>query len=175
MNTKHEQKDVNKATTDDGSTALIIASQNGHADVVSLLLGKEGVDVNQATNDGRTPLYIASWKGHSEVVSMLLAKQGVDVNQATYNGCTPLYIASHKGHSEVVSMLLAKEGIDVNQATNNGATPESPSRDPGPLSPPVCSACASFRPPRRLPRLLAPRPVLPRCSMLPGAPSSTSY
>ena len=48
-----------------------------------LLLGKEGVDVNQATNDGATPLFIASQKGHAEVVSLLLGKEGVDVNQAS--------------------------------------------------------------------------------------------
>ena len=77
--------------------------RKGHAEVVSLLLGKEGVDVNQATNDGATPLFIASQKGHAEVVSLLLGKEGVDVNQATNNGTTPLYIASQEGHADVVS------------------------------------------------------------------------
>ena len=36
----------------------------GHCEVVSMLLAKEGVDVNQAMNDGATPLLIASQKGH---------------------------------------------------------------------------------------------------------------
>ena len=48
-------------------------SEEGHADVVSMLLAKQGVDVNQAKNNGVTPLYMASLQGHSEVVSMLLA------------------------------------------------------------------------------------------------------
>ena len=95
--------------------------ERGHAEVVSMLLAKQGVDVNQADDDGCTPLYIASQEGHAEVVSMLLAKQGVNVNQATEDGCTPLFIASQKGHAEVVSMLLAKQGVDVNQAMNDGA------------------------------------------------------
>ena len=57
------------------------------AEVVSMLLAKEGVDVNQAmVNDGATPLFIASQNGHCEVVSMLLAKEDVDVNQATNDG-----------------------------------------------------------------------------------------
>ena len=93
-----------------------IASQP-HAEVVSLLLGKEGVDVNQATNDGATPLFIAS---QCRGVSLLLGKEGIDVNQAANDGATPLYIASQKGHAEVVSLLLGKEGVDVNQATNDG-------------------------------------------------------
>ena len=44
-------------------------AEAGHAEVVSMLLAKQGVDVNQATNDGFTPLYIASENGHAEVVS----------------------------------------------------------------------------------------------------------
>ena len=53
--------------------SLFDASQNGHAEVVSMLLAKEGVDVNQTKNRGVTPLLIASQNGHAEVVSMLLA------------------------------------------------------------------------------------------------------
>ena len=115
--------DINVPVDEWGKTLLYIASWKGHSEVVSMLLAKQGVDVNQAKNNGWTPLLIASFAGHSEVVSMLLAKQGVDVNQARDNGCTPLYVASEKGHSEVVSMLLAKEDIDVNKDMNDGATP----------------------------------------------------
>ena len=60
---------------DDGATPL----SEGHCEVVSMLLAKEGVDVNQAMDDGFTPLYIASQNGHCEVVSMLLAKEGDDL------------------------------------------------------------------------------------------------
>jgi len=115
--------DINVPIYIPGYTVLLHASEEGHAEVVAMLLAKQGVDVNQAADDGVTPLYIASQEGHSEVVSMLLAKQGVDVNQAADDGCTPLYIASQEGHSEVVSMLLAKQGVDVNQAMIDGSTP----------------------------------------------------
>ena len=67
-----------------------MASQKGYAEVVSLLLGKEGVDVNQATNVGVTPLFVACLKGHAEVVS-LLEQEGVDVNQAVIDGITHFY------------------------------------------------------------------------------------
>ena len=40
-----------------GMTALFIASSNGHLDVVTLLLGVEGINVNQATNDGSMALF----------------------------------------------------------------------------------------------------------------------
>jgi ankyrin repeat protein len=108
--------DLNCVEDKYGMTPLYIASQEGHAEVVSMLLAKQGVNVNQAMNNGVTPIYIASQEGHAEVVSMLLAKHGVKVNQAMNDGATPLYTASQEGHAEVVSMLLAKQGVNVNQA-----------------------------------------------------------
>ena len=83
---------------------LLLEGQEGHAKVVSLLLGKEGVDVNQATDDGDTPLYIASEKGHTEVVSLLLGEEGVDVNQATDDGATPLLLSESGGSSAESSL-----------------------------------------------------------------------
>ena len=109
--------DINVPIGRYGATTLYAASSNGHAEVVSMLLAKQGVDVNQAQNQGVTPLLIASQKGHAEVVKLLLAAPGVDVNKTDDDDWTPLYIASQTGHSEVVSMLLAMPGIDVNKAT----------------------------------------------------------
>ena len=63
---------------EDGVTALFIASEEGHSDVVKLLLGAEGINVNQADEDGETALYIASQKGHLDVVKLLLGAEGVD-------------------------------------------------------------------------------------------------
>ena len=99
-----------------------MASQNGHAEG-DLLLGKEGIDVNQAANDGATPLFLASQNGHAECVTLLLGKEGIDVNQAAM--MVPQIMASQNGHAECVTLLLGKEGIDVNQAMDEGATPLS--------------------------------------------------
>ena len=46
-------------TGKDGSTPLFIACQNGHLDVVRMLLSTEGIEPNRAEEDGATPLYIA--------------------------------------------------------------------------------------------------------------------
>ena len=106
-----------------GSTPLYTASQNGFSEVVSMLLARQGVDVNRAMHTGRTPLYVASQNGHTQIVSMLLAKEGVDVNQADIDGATPLYAASKHGRHEVVSLLLDDENINMNQGIHrNGAT-----------------------------------------------------
>jgi len=61
-----------------GVKALMIASQNGRADIVQFLLDK-GVGVNARDEDGITALMRASQKGRNKVVQLLLNK-GADVN-----------------------------------------------------------------------------------------------
>ena len=59
-------------------TALLMASQFGHVDVVQALLAK-GADVNAKDSRGLTALMMASQFGHVDVVQALIAK-GADVN-----------------------------------------------------------------------------------------------
>jgi ankyrin repeat protein len=61
--------DVN-AKTDDGSTALILAAQNGNMEMVKLLLQK-AADVNIKTNEGKTAYELAKSKGHTAIVRLL--------------------------------------------------------------------------------------------------------
>ena len=48
----------------------MIASENGHLDVVRALLNK-GADVSTERDDGATALAIASQRGHADVVQVL--------------------------------------------------------------------------------------------------------
>ena len=64
--------DVNaKLITSTGTTALMLAAQDGHTEIVKLLLEK-GADVNVKTTTGITALWMASQNGHTEVVKLLL-------------------------------------------------------------------------------------------------------
>jgi hypothetical protein len=114
--------DVNKATTNNGTTPLYAACHFGYAPVVSLLLAAHA-DVNKArTDDGATPLYIACQNGHAPVVSLLLAAHA-DVNKArTYDGTTPLHAACRNGHVEVAFPLLIA-GADLTCRSHSGRTP----------------------------------------------------
>jgi len=89
-----------------GTTPLLMASQEGHVDVVKVLLQhKENVDL--ANNDGTTPLLMASQEGHVDVVKVLLQHKA-NVDLANSDGATPLVMASQNGHVEVVQAVLAE-------------------------------------------------------------------
>jgi ankyrin repeat protein len=90
-----------------GFTPLLIASRNGHTEVVKLLLTAKA-DVNAAhKTQGITSLLIASQKGHTGIVKLLLTA-GADVNtMIKVNGIdyTPLSIAKEMSHTRIVKLL----------------------------------------------------------------------
>ena len=104
-----------------GVPAITHASENGHVEVVDILI-QAGVDVNQKHQDwGRTPLHVASRRGHVEVVNFLIQAGGeVDIQNEMYE--TPLHWASECGHVEVVKILI-QAGGDINSRDERGSTP----------------------------------------------------
>ena len=92
-----------------GGTAMLVASREGHPEVVSLLLAAPGIKVNLANIFGETPLYKASGEGHSEVVSLLLGTPGVRVLRRNQAGQSAMELAH--GHPDVLQML--EEVVDV--------------------------------------------------------------
>ncbi|EAU81222.2 ankyrin repeat domain-containing protein 50 [Coprinopsis cinerea okayama7 len=110
------------ATTMLGSTALTIASTDGHVDFVKRILTIHSINANARDRDGSTALLLASLLGRGEVVKELLQVYGIDVNAADNEGWTALMLASEEGHDGVVRQLLQFHGIDVNAAANDGGT-----------------------------------------------------
>lgn len=90
------------------ATPLFVASQEGHAEVVRLLVHGGSVDVNlQCPEDGATPLHIAVARGHVDVVKILLQESSVVATQAKY-GRTPLLDAVLSGSVAMVQTLVEK-------------------------------------------------------------------
>ncbi len=113
--------DVN-GTSPDGDSALHQACQEGHTEMVELLL-KHKPRVDTWGFRQSTPLMraAASSKNALQCVQLLL-KHGAHVNlQAEGSGDTPLHIAAQEGKHELVAALLSK-GADANIAGNKGST-----------------------------------------------------
>ena len=95
--------DVN-TRSNDGDSALTVASEEGYTDTVKMLLDN-GALVESRNNDGETPLSIAAARGHTNVVRLLLSARA-DVNVQCNDGLTALHKASLNGYVHVVNMLL---------------------------------------------------------------------
>ena len=65
--------DPNAADKDNGWTALMKASKNGHTETAQLPIAK-GADVNAVGKNGMTALMVASVKGFIETAELLKAK-----------------------------------------------------------------------------------------------------
>ena len=132
-------------------TPLQIASENGHVQIVELLV-KEGANVNLMEDSvwSSSALKRAAEKGHKAIVKVLI-DAGADLNLTNYVGQTvsmnaawtgqtevlnilleagadisgsrnPLFIAARRGHKEITKMLV-NAGADVTARDSSGHTP----------------------------------------------------
>lgn len=98
------------ATPLDRQTALALAAQHGHAEIVKLLLNA-GEDPNRYNPPGfhahSTPLHQAALNGHTEVVLLLVSQSArLDLKDTVYHG-TPLDWAKHGGRTNLENYLRA--------------------------------------------------------------------
>ncbi|CAD5112184.1 DgyrCDS1418 [Dimorphilus gyrociliatus] len=87
-----------------GHTALQAASQNGHLDVIKVLI-KYNVDLEVEDKDGDRSIHHAAF-GDEPLAIELLYSAGCDLNSRNKRRQTALHIAVNKGHIGVVKMLL---------------------------------------------------------------------
>ncbi|XP_062256643.1 ankyrin-3-like isoform X15 [Platichthys flesus] len=135
--------------TEDGFTPLAVALQQGHDQVVSLLLendtkGKVRLpalhiaarkddtkaaalllqndhNADVESKSGFTPLHIAAHYGNINVATLLL-NRGAAVDFMARNDITPLHVASKRGNSNMVKLLLDR-GSKIDAKTKDGLTP----------------------------------------------------
>ena len=112
---------LNRADNPRGYTALLLASEHGHTEVINLLLStlrNANADIptsiNQTDYQGNTALIRAAENGNAEVVQLLLktlqsanADIPASINHTDHQANTALIKASENGHTEVVNLLLS--------------------------------------------------------------------
>lgn len=90
--------------TDDGKTALMIATINGNVSTCECLLG-HGADANSTDTDQDTPLIIACRAGSKDLAKLLLDHNG-NIHAANSRGVTPLHAAIEA--PELMRFLLGR-------------------------------------------------------------------
>ncbi|XP_037933778.1 E3 ubiquitin-protein ligase mind-bomb isoform X2 [Teleopsis dalmanni] len=103
-----------------GHTALQAASQNGHIEVIQVLL-RHSVDVEIEDKDGDRAVHHAAF-GDEPTVIEILSKAGADLNARNKRRQTALHIAVNKGHLNVVKTLLGL-GCHPSLQDSEGDTP----------------------------------------------------
>ena len=100
-----------------------MACENGHDEIVEILLDHEEIDVLMPSDSGKSPLYVASEHGHANICRMLL-ERGADVRQETCRAKIPLYVAAELGFADVArELLLYTQEEDLFKLTHYGTTP----------------------------------------------------
>jgi ankyrin repeat protein len=114
-----------------GSTPLLLASEEGHADVVRLLLDFNA-DMYARDGDGDTALHCAALRGRLEV-SQILLELNLDVNSRNNSESTPLHRVLEGGRegNPDVARLLLDYGADVQARDLSGRTAFELARDRG--------------------------------------------
>jgi ankyrin repeat protein len=108
-----------------GNTPLTAACYARNTEIISLLLTKDGIDVNEGNDGGNTPLRIAVKNDLVEAVKSLLARADVDPNIRNPSGRTALCDAVSRLRPgincrfepealEMSKILLERDDIDVN-------------------------------------------------------------
>lgn len=94
-----------------GHSALHAASQNGHLEVIKLLIGSN-VDVEAEDKDGDRAIHHAAFGNEPKVIEILFSMEGkelkssLELNSRNKKMQTALHIAVNKAHVEVVKILL---------------------------------------------------------------------
>ena len=102
-------------------TALHLAASKDAPNMVQILTGSAGVDLNALNDKGNTPLAVAVFQGCLQVVEVLLE---ADANPDISNkkGWRALHFAAQQDACDVVH-LLCEAGANTENQTNQGNTP----------------------------------------------------
>jgi len=107
-----------------GHTALQAASQNGHLDVIQLLI-RYNCDFEIEDKDGDRAIHHAAFGDEPAVIDLLVrggASGGADINARNKRRQTALHVGVNKGHQGVVKVLL-ELGAHASLQDSEGDTP----------------------------------------------------
>lgn len=129
VNTEDTEYDLS-VTFDEGTTALMIASYYGYADLVNALI-QNNADVNLKNKRNYTALLYATdiwarqgigiYDSNYNVVELLVMNDA-DINAVNNYGWSPLFFAADNSNSDIVA-FLSDNGANINLVSDEGITP----------------------------------------------------
>ncbi|KAL5020899.1 hypothetical protein ScPMuIL_000054 [Solemya velum] len=88
-------------------TALHWAAKHGKPEVVKLIAGKPGINVNQRS--GYTPLHIAAMQGHEDLIELLVQVYKADSNIRDYSGKKAKQYLRSDASTRAQQLLLSRK------------------------------------------------------------------
>jgi ankyrin repeat protein len=119
-------------TGEEYRTPLSLAAEEGHVEMVKLLLENEASPY-MTDDKGYTPLSLAVQRAHANVVRVLLDHDQGCADDADYKGRSPLSWAAQGGNVDIVKMLLDITS-DVDACDEDSRTPLSWAAEHGHLA-----------------------------------------
>lgn len=107
---------------EEGDTPLIVASRNGHEQLVSFLLTINEIRVDDTNDIGSNSLIEASENNHYSIVKLLLTDGRIDPNHVDQDSFGCLLTAVGHGHTKVVKELLLDHRTCPNMSDSNDDT-----------------------------------------------------
>ncbi|KAF5799924.1 putative ankyrin repeat-containing domain, PGG domain, ankyrin repeat-containing domain superfamily [Helianthus annuus] len=107
-----------------GETALYMAAEKGHLEVVKELLKYSDKEtIMRRSRSEFDALHIAASQGHEAIVQLLLDHDPSLCQTKSQRNATPLITAATKGHTAVVKELLSKDSslLDIPKANGKNA------------------------------------------------------
>ncbi|XP_061845342.1 ankyrin repeat and SOCS box protein 3 isoform X1 [Colius striatus] len=107
--------------TNEATTPLFLAVENGHVDMAKFLL-QRGANVQGPHSwSGWNSLHTAAFQGFTEIMKILL-ESGASKESKDDFGITPLFVAAQYGKLESLKLLVS-QGADINCQAKDQATP----------------------------------------------------
>ncbi|WP_163835263.1 ankyrin repeat domain-containing protein [Spartinivicinus ruber] len=112
-----------QAINHEGKTASLLAAENGHAQILDLLLTNDERSVERRDQAGNTALMLAAAHGKNQAIKVLLQhRANIDSTDNLSRSTTPLMLAAENGHNKAVQLLL-KYKASTERLNPNGNTP----------------------------------------------------
>ena len=109
-----------EARDEQGRSAMLVAVDRNHTDVVRALI-EAGASVNTQAANADTPWLLAGAQGRTSMLEAMLPA-GPDLSIRNRFGGNALIPACERGHVETIQLLLSRTKIDVNHVNNLGWT-----------------------------------------------------